>query len=291
MSTAKSLHDLVLDKVNRLLAEYKPQLNRAVGTLPPGNTTPPGRMPNGGYVPADGSVTDEKIAPGAVTLSKLSFDPATQAELNDHAATRGAGDFGHVKPDGTTIVSAGGVLSVSESATGSTTLLGLSDVDDSYTGHAGHLLRVKSAETGVEFVAETVRTTTILMVTPGNTGTRLWSNMPAAKTEIFGASDHRLSLELAPWTQTRLQARMVSGGAAGSTFRVEYSSDGGSNWNYLDGTSGPQVAISASGSLLIGSWVTLSAGARTGDVLLRIVGLGGDGVLDPGVGQVWLQFK
>lgn len=69
------------------LKRYKPVLGRATGTLPPANNTPPAQMPGGGFVPADGSVTEEKLADGAVTNDKIAPGAVGNAELANDAVT------------------------------------------------------------------------------------------------------------------------------------------------------------------------------------------------------------
>ncbi len=63
----------LLEELPQLLAEL---LRRAgPAALPAGGNT------GSGYIPANGSVTTPKLADASVTPAKLSFDPATQAEL------------------------------------------------------------------------------------------------------------------------------------------------------------------------------------------------------------------
>lgn len=292
MATPKQIHDTILAKVQQLLAEYKPQLSRATGTLPRG-TLPPGGVTTPTL--ADGSVTTPKLADGSVTPAKLTFDVATQDELDDHAATKGsASTSGHIAVDGVTIQAINGVISTT-SAAGSTTLVGLSDVPDSYTGQAGKELRVKSDETGVEFYTPTGPTIPILIVTPGNGGSRTWSAMPLAETEIFGVDQHRLYYDLAPFSQAQLQGRFGGGVITGAYLRAQYSTDNGSTWANLDGATGPQVAMGPATTIpniRAGAWTNLSTAAKTsGTILLRLVGEGGNGSSSPAVGHIWLCFR
>lgn len=50
----------------------------------PSASLPPAGNTGSGYTPGDDSVTTAKIEDGSVTPAKLSFDPATQAELDAH---------------------------------------------------------------------------------------------------------------------------------------------------------------------------------------------------------------
>ena len=77
-------------------------------------------------------------------------------------------------------------------------------------------------------------------------------------------------------------------GYAGASLRVQYSTDE-TNWYYLDGVSAPNCVITATG-VEESAWVTLSAGAQA-DVYLRVVGINGDGIVDPQFGSITIQFK
>lgn len=77
--------------IEKMLREWRPNLSQTTGTLPGYQLPPSGPVdaPGGvgtGYPPADTSVTTDKIVDGSVTPAKLSFDPATQAELNTHTS-------------------------------------------------------------------------------------------------------------------------------------------------------------------------------------------------------------
>lgn len=154
----------------------------------------------------------------------------------------------------------------------------------------------------------------------------VWPDMPAALTEIFGGkyrrTKHNLS-QFAPiyhpfvsaqaegsnallvrasnWNavhlaksgsaQVRLVAWVVGAGAAGSVLRAQYSLDG-SSWSYLDGATGPEVSIASASTdtPAVSSWVVVTAAALA-DVYLRLVGLTGDGAVDPEFGEISLQYK
>ena len=120
----------------------------------------------------------------------------------------------------------------------------------------------------------------------------------AAVTEVIAAR-MRTRIDLTYAVETRLIVSQVVIAAAGTNWRVQYSTDGGTNWTYLDGTvgtsttsGGPSVAAAAStaNSLQVGSWTTLAAGAKA-DVLVRFVGTQGNGTADPSVARVALQVR
>ncbi len=71
--------------------------------------------------------------------------------------------------------------------------------------------------------------------------------------------------------------------------RLQYSTDR-TTWAYIDGATGPAVAIDAAANPEVSGWVTLAAGAKA-DVYIRIVGIGGDGVVDPTFGTIIVQYR
>lgn len=116
----------------------------------------------------------------------------------------------------------------------------------------------------------------------------VWTNMPAALTELRGVTFYRTRYDMTQVTQARIVAFVSTVGSANAQLRVQYSTDA-STWAYLDGSAGPAVAINAAGTIA-GAWVTLAAAARV-DAFLRIIGINGDGVADPVFGSihVWMR--
>lgn len=114
-----------------------------------------------------------------------------------------------------------------------------------------------------------------------------WINQPAALTELFGGTVNRTRVDLGTATTVRLVVRVETAGVAGSKLRGQYSTDE-ATWFYLDGATGPEVAIDAVG-VQISTTVNLDAGAQA-DVYLRVIGIDGDGAVDPAFGVVMLQF-
>ncbi len=73
-----------------------------------------------------------------------------------------------------------------------------------------------------------------------------------------------------------------TGGSAGSEARLQFTTDGGTTWTYLDGTDGLAVSIASSaGVVRVSPWRAPLDGAKIDDVMIRLVCLGGDGVADP----------
>lgn len=111
-----------------------------------------------------------------------------------------------------------------------------------------------------------------------------WTNMPAALTELFGATNHRTQIDFTDVTDVTFVVNVQTAGVAGSKLRVQYSLDE-SSWAYLDGVSGPSVAIDATGVEV--ATVTIEAAAQA-LVFLRVVGIDGDAAGDPVFGNILL---
>ena len=114
-----------------------------------------------------------------------------------------------------------------------------------------------------------------------------WTDQPAALTELFGTTEHRTKIDLTSASTVRLVARVITEGASGAVLRAQYSTDE-STWDYLDGSTGPEVAIDSTGTIA-SVVVNLASGAKD-DVFLRIVGVDGDGAADPVLGNIILYF-
>lgn len=119
----------------------------------------------------------------------------------------------------------------------------------------------------------TIGTLVVPLMADGNIQGWGWSTGP---TELFGTSNYRFLVDLSNYTEARLLMNVTTAVANG-TLRAQYSTDGGSSWNYLDGGTGPELTPSSTG-VKTSSWVTLDAGALT-EVLLRVVGVNGTSVV------------
>lgn len=119
--------------------------------------------------------------------------------------------------------------------------------------------------------------------------TYIWVDQPAALTELLGKTQYRSQVDLTNASRVRLVADVVTGGVAGSQLRGQYSLNGGGTWAYLDGASGPAVAIDVAGAIS-SAWVDLEAAAKA-DVLLRVAGILGDAAGDPALGLVYFEFS
>lgn len=118
-----------------------------------------------------------------------------------------------------------------------------------------------------------------------------WNNQPSALTEFTNSSfPSRTYTDLTNASQMRIVVSMTSvAGISGAQLRVQYSTDE-SSWAYVDAGTGPLVGISTASTTTKGSWVTIDAGAKA-DVVLRIIGINGDGAADPSFRMVQVQVK
>jgi hypothetical protein len=132
----------------------------------------------------------------------------------------------------------------------------------------------------------------LVFLAAGATASVAWTDMPAALTEFQGFTRNRLAVDLSIYTDARVMVNIGStAGGASAEIRVQYSLDSGSNWFYLDSVAGPTVSISGTANALkVGAWASIVVAARA-DVWLRVVGVGGDGVIDPTFNIVQLEVQ
>ncbi len=121
----------------------------------------------------------------------------------------------------------------------------------------------------------------ILEVFRDGSAANVVTNLPAALTEfVNGPQRARIIYDTSNVNECRIAISQVAAGSTGTEIRFQYSTDGGTNWAYFDGTSGPRVNGATVG-VKVGAWVPLTAEAKAVDVLIRTVTIGGDGVADP----------
>lgn len=113
-----------------------------------------------------------------------------------------------------------------------------------------------------------------------------WAAMPLALTALAGG---QAQVDLSLVTQARLSVHVVVQGAAAAVVGLQFSTDNGANWAFLDAGTGPNVSIAATG-LVASAWVSLTATAKA-DVRLRFGGQGGNGVASPQFGLCILQVR
>ena len=117
-----------------------------------------------------------------------------------------------------------------------------------------------------------------------STGNITWTNMPAASTELFGLVHRRIKKDFTDVDTIRLSARVSTIGTAGAVLQAQYSTDE-SAWNTLTTNT---LTLSSTGTKVT-SWENIPSGAKA-DVFVRIVGSGGDGVVDPVLGNIYVEY-
>jgi len=116
----------------------------------------------------------------------------------------------------------------------------------------------------------------------------VWTNMPLADTELLSATVERVLVDLRHFSEFRFTVNVVVAGPAGADLRVESSLDQ-VTWASLDGLSGPEVAIDATG-INDSGWTAIAKGLDVDNVFLRVMGKDGDGALDPRfLARLWLR--
>lgn len=137
--------------------------------------------------------------------------------------------------------------------------------------------------------AEDVRASPATFILWGSSGA--FTNMPAALTELPAVNKTRRKVDLTNYTQARVGSAMSTRGAVDAEFRIQYATDGDAQttWAYLDGVDGPKVNIGTTGGKS-SPWIDLVADARK-DVWIRLVGINGDGAIDPVPNVVELQVR
>lgn len=124
-----------------------------------------------------------------------------------------------------------------------------------------------------------------------------WSNQPAALAHFHTASQAAVFsratlIDLASYTECRLTAIVSTAGAAAARLIVRYAGSLVDAGAYLQIGDITDVAVSiAAAGLYSSGWVDLAAGARADNRVIALLGDGGDGVADPAVNLVMLQFR
>ena len=111
-----------------------------------------------------------------------------------------------------------------------------------------------------------------------------WTNMPLAAQELLNVVHRRIKLDLTNVAQVRFACRVSTVGVAAAVLYLEYSTDE-SVWNRLTAN----IAINTTGTKVT-AWENIPAGAKA-DVVVRIMGSGGDGAADPIFGLMALQVR
>ncbi len=123
-----------------------------------------------------------------------------------------------------------------------------------------------------------------------------WVNMPNILTELFGASKHIRRVALGHATEFRLVVTVLQPGSVNAYLCVLYSVPPATLDSFLGGqepvTFRPygRVSIAAAGTFA-GSWTGIAEAAAKQDVDITIYGEVGDGVADPRIGGIDVQFR
>ena len=119
-------------------------------------------------------------------------------------------------------------------------------------------------------------------------GTVTLTNQAAADTEL-PATFYRVKVDLAGYTEFRVVAQAAVIGASGADLRLQGSTDN-STFGNLDGASGPEIDLTATGEKDSG-WVSLAAAYRADNIRLRMIGKQGNSTADPVIRQLFVYFK
>jgi hypothetical protein len=122
-----------------------------------------------------------------------------------------------------------------------------------------------------------------------------WTNMPLAVTEFDGLAIFRTRIDLSDMAQWRLFDTTTNAlGTAACRIGAQCSTDNGVTWRALDNGVVGAISTATNSCNLTGDFITawspLNVTAQA-DVFIRVVGAGGDGVADPPLGRVQLQFR
>ena len=166
-------------------------------------------------------------------------------------------------------------------------------------GPSGSFLGSDGASIGYfQPAAALQRGTTVTFHQRAGTATTSWTNMPLAQAELFGPTaptgTNRVVFPITGYTKVAIYAKVSTAGASGSKIWIEASSDG-TTFLPIDGQggTGSQLDIYNGGVVapggLLGPTATVAANL-TGLVYLKIMGNGGDGVIDPSFGSIVAVF-
>lgn len=135
-----------------------------------------------------------------------------------------------------------------------------------------------------------------------NTVSVIYTNMPSA-VDFFGAAAGNAAgfayiqeVDLTGFTQARLRVNKL--GVAGNTnstiravYRTAYSQTA-SAYSQLGSAAQVEVVVGTTiNSFFDSGWINLAAGAIANDIYIAIVGLNGNGTLDPVYGSVTVEFQ
>lgn len=121
--------------------------------------------------------------------------------------------------------------------------------------------------------------------------------MPLALSFLFSTASVARGInkvDLTGYTQVRLLVfKAATAGAAAAKLILRYRATfSQAVADYSDiGTSEVSVAINVQNTYLDTGWIDLAAGAKADGIFVTILGSGGDGVLDPILGTIVVEFR
>jgi hypothetical protein len=127
--------------------------------------------------------------------------------------------------------------------------------------------------------------------TVGNT----WLDMPSALSFFDSSNTYVTQLELSSFNQVRLVVnKLGTAGATGSKLILRYQDTTGAPFtasSYSDiGTSEVSVTVDVANNILVSSWINLATAAKD-DVWVALLGVDGDGAIDPTFGNIYAEFR
>jgi len=121
----------------------------------------------------------------------------------------------------------------------------------------------------------------------------VWTNMPAAAALFFGNTGFIQKADLTNYTECRLMVNKTGVAAqTGAILELEYSTtytQTAASYSQI-GTTAASVGVAVQNQYLDSGWQTLASGAQA-HVFLTIIGVGGNGTLDPTFGHVIAEFR
>lgn len=120
-----------------------------------------------------------------------------------------------------------------------------------------------------------------------------YTNMPAAASFLFNSHRHVLLIDTEGMSVVRLKVnKQATAATTGAKLILRYSPVFSTNVSdYADiGETEVSVPIDTANQYLDSGWVVLSPNVNQEDIFLAIIGVGGNGVLDPQFGHISVAF-
>jgi len=102
-------------------------------------------------------------------------------------------------------------------------------------------------------------------------------------------TDYRKRMVLDNYTQARISTIVHDVGYATSSLAVQYSTNDGVDWDFIDGLGAPSLSLASTGNIA-GEWISMVSESKS-DVVLRWVSQGGNAVASPSIGSIILVVR